>query len=52
MLAGVVELAVAAGVQVGVALGTGVSIAHTAARGVLNRFAAFPATELHKSGEK
>jgi hypothetical protein len=47
MLARVVELAIAAGVQVGVALGADVVPADTSSGGVLGLRAAFPAVEKH-----
>ena len=47
MFAGVVELAIAATMQVGVALGAGVGAKHAAPGGVLNFLAAFPAVEKH-----
>jgi len=47
MFAGVVELAIAATMQVGVALGAGVGAKHAAPGGVFNLHAAFPAVEKH-----
>jgi hypothetical protein len=52
MFAGVVELAIATGMEVGVALGARVAVAHTTAAGVLNLRTAFPAVELHRNSEK
>jgi hypothetical protein len=47
MFAGVVELAIAAGMQVGVALGADVERAHSASGWIRNLLAAFPTVEKH-----
>ena len=47
MFCGIVELAVAAGVQVAAAVGAGVAALDAAARGVLNLSAAFPTRKSH-----
>ena len=49
VFSGVIEPAVATGVEVRVALGAGVTICDAAARGVLNLVAAFPAQQSHQS---
>lgn len=52
MFAGVVELAIATGMEVGVALGARVAVTDATAAGVLNLRTAFPAVELHRNSEK
>ena len=47
MFGWVVELAIAAGMQVGAALGTDVERAHTASGRIRNLLAALPAVEIH-----
>jgi hypothetical protein len=52
ILAAVVELAIAADMQVGVAFRAGAPIAYLVTRRDLDRLAAFPAVELHKNSDK
>ena len=47
MLARIVELAVAAGMQIGVTLGAGIAGADSASGGILDLLAALPAVEKH-----
>ena len=49
VFAGIVELAIAAGVQVGVAPGAGVARGDAASGGILDSLSAFPAIEEHSA---